>query len=68
MGVRKQAVSGRTDSWLARRSKQMTPPRECAAMETLPEKRRQCWRKSDTMRFISAATSSRITWGWCVVG
>ena len=40
----------------------MTPPREWAAMETLPEKWRQCWRKSDTMRFISAATSSRITW------
>jgi hypothetical protein len=27
----------------------------------LPEKRRLCFRKSVTMRFISAATSSRIT-------
>lgn len=40
----------------------MTPPSEWAAMEILPEKRRLCFRNSVTMRFISAATSSRITW------
>jgi hypothetical protein len=37
------------------------PPKEWAATEIFPVKFRVCWRKRETTRFISAATSSKMT-------